>query len=190
MMRRPPPPARDADARLLARSAAGDRAAFDALVERHRHAVINLAWRCLGDPAEAEDVAQEAFVRLYRARRRYRKAARVGPLLRRIVVNLCLNERRRRHRKPAGSLSEAQDGPASGPEAQVFADELQARIVRALSRLPDNQRMAVVLSRYEGLSYREVGDLLGCTVKAVEGLLHRARLRLLEELGDWLGDET
>ena len=193
MTRRPPPPAQDADARLLARSAAGDRAAFDALVERHRRAVINLAWRYLGDRVEAEDMAQEAFVRLYRARRRYRKAASVGPLLRRIVVNLCLNERRRRERKPADSLTgagEAQEAPASGPEAQVMADELQGRIIRALGRLPGNQRMAVVLSRHEGLSYREVAALLGCSAKAVEGLLHRARLRLMEDLEDWLGDEV
>ena len=193
MSRLTPGPEQDADARLLARCADGDGTAFDELVARHRRAVINLAWRYLGDATEAEDMAQEAFVRLYRHRHRYRNATAVGPLLRQILVNLCLNERRRRRRNPAESLPPG-DPPAvasgGGPETQVMAGALEAHIRQALGRLPNNQRMAVILSRHEGLSYREIAALLECTAKAVEGLLHRARLRLMDELEDWLEDGT
>ncbi len=179
----------DIDAQLLLRSADGDTGAFDALVDRNRRRVINLIYRQVGDADEAEDLAQEAFVRLYMAQGRYRPTARFSTFLHRIVVNLCLNEARRRRRRPAAPVEEIAAEPVStghGPEELAQRAELATQVMTALQSLPDSQRMAVVLSRYGELSYRDIADAMDCSVKAVEGLLHRAGQTLARRLADYL----
>ena len=177
------------DADLMTRCAAGDEAAFDALMTRHRKRVLNLIYRHVGDAAEAEDLAQETFVRLYRARRKYRPTAAFSTFLHRIVVNLCLNELRRRRRHPTEPLDEAVGTEAaltSGPENAVAQRELARQVRAALLRLPEAQRMATVLRRDEDLSYPDIARAMGCSVSAVESLLHRARLNLRKYLRDYL----
>jgi len=168
----------------MLRSAAGDRAAFDDLVTRHRERVIALARRYLAAHDDAEDVAQEAFLRLYRGRERYRADAKFSTFLYPIVVNLCIEQSRKRKRRPAAEAAgEEPSGPRSmEPERVALQRDLTARVKGALQRLPENQRIAVLLCRYEGRSYREIAEVLGCTEKAVEAMLYRARQTLSAEL--------
>jgi RNA polymerase sigma-70 factor, ECF subfamily len=178
----------DPDAELLVRSASGDRQAFDELVTRNRQEVLNLIYRYVADRTEAEDLAQEAFVRLYQARRRYRPTARFRTFLHRLVVNLCLNEARRRRRRPTQPLADlelAPASPAAGPDQSLQQAELSRQVAAALQQLPESQRMAVILSRFEELSYAEIAETMDLSVKAIEALLYRAKQGLLRELGDY-----
>jgi RNA polymerase sigma-70 factor (ECF subfamily) len=185
----------DADAELMLRVRRGDRAAFRELVERHQRAVIQTIHRAIGDAWEAEDLAQRVFVQVWRSASRYEPTAKFTTWLFTIVHNTILNERRRRARRAAESLDAlsrpdeegelgAQFSDAESPDpARAAAErELQARIGVAIRQLPDNQRTAVVLCRFEGLSYEEIADVLHCSVPAVKSLLHRARETLKEQL--------
>jgi RNA polymerase sigma-70 factor (ECF subfamily) len=179
---------RDIDTRLMIAFARGDDSAFEKLVHRNARRMAALAARYLGDPAEAEDVVQEAFIRVYRARRRYRPKARFTTWLYRIVANEALNRRRSRPMPTLSALA-PEDGPglepaddSPGPPAQLEILDERATILDALSKLPDAQRMAVVLNIYQGLSYREVGEVMGLKMGAVKSLLFRARANL----GKWL----
>jgi RNA polymerase sigma-70 factor (ECF subfamily) len=179
----------DPDADLLLRSASGDRQAFDELVIRNRQGVLNLIYRYVADPVEAEDLAQETFVRLYQARRRYRPTAKFSTFLHRLVVNLCLNEARRRRRCPTETLVDMEQAPtpaAGGPEHSMQQAELSRQVAAALQHLPETQRMAVILSRFEGLSYAEIAATMDLSVKAIEALLYRAKQGLVRELGDYV----
>lgn len=177
----------DVDADLMARFAAGDDGAFETLLTRRRQWVLNLVYRFVGDREEAEDLAQEAFVRLYRARRRYRPTARFSTFLYRLVTNLCLNETRRRQRRPTVVLEAADEVAADdSPAKTATRRELAAQVQTALRRLPDNQRLAMVLFRFEGLSQREVAEAMECSVGAVEALLHRAGRNLRRDLQEYV----
>lgn len=184
----------DSDAELMARVKRGDRAAFRVLVERHQRTVINVIYRSIGDAWEAEDLAQRVFVQVYRAAGRYEPTAKFTTWLFTIVHHLVLNEYRRRSRRTMESLEamaqpEAEvpvvavaDERASNPAEVAALRELQRRISEAVERLPAQQRTAVILCRYEGQSYEEIGRVLRCSVSAVKSLLHRARRTLKEEL--------
>jgi RNA polymerase sigma-70 factor, ECF subfamily len=185
-------PEADADAELMLRFREGDEAAFVRLVESHRKRVLNLAYRFLGDRAEAEDIAQEVFVRVYQARDRYRPDARFSTWLHQIAVNLCLNEARRRRRRPLWPWSGSDDeglaipDPADSPEDELETQALGEAVRRALAALPEKQRMAVILHRYEGLSYEAIAQVLGCSVGAVDGLLSRAKGTLRGSLAPYI----
>ncbi len=183
-------PAADADSLLLLRSASGDLGAFDALVERNRGWILNLVYRYVGDAHEAEDIAQEVFVRLFLARNKYVSEAPFRSFVYKTAVNLCLNEVRRRRRRPADVGMETIPEPASvlgDPQSETARGELAEQVLQALQQLPDAQRMAVVLSRYNELSYREIAEAMDCSVKAVEALLHRAKRSLARQLGEYVG---
>ncbi|MCI0342298.1 MAG: sigma-70 family RNA polymerase sigma factor [Planctomycetales bacterium] len=186
---RPPDP----DAELMLRFQGGDEGAFTALVERHQQTVLSLAARFVGPGADAEDLAQEILIRVYRARNQWRPEAKFTTWLYRVAANLCLNWIRDRSRKPAVSLDagiaghddpppEPPDRRAEGPEAGAVASERAAIVRRAVEALPANQRMAVLLFRYEGLSYVEVADALGISLQAVKSLLNRAKENLKDAL--------
>jgi RNA polymerase sigma-70 factor (ECF subfamily) len=185
----------DSDVDLMLRVKRGDKEAFRVLVERHQRSVINTIYRAISDSYESEDLAQRVFVQVYRASKRYNPTAKFTTWLFTIVHNTILNEYRRRSRHAAESL-EALTQP-SGPDevGMSFADttapdpgdevavrELKARIRVAVEKLPTQQRMAVILCRYEGQSYEEIAKVLKCSVAAVKSLLHRARVALKEEL--------
>lgn len=168
------------DALLMERVARGDREAFAEVIRRHQALALAIACRFLGNRSEAEDAAQEVFLRLWRAAPRYRAAAPLPAYLRTLTVNYCLDVKR----SPA--LYHLPDGaePPGGPDPHVelAASERKAAVARAIRSLPTSQRMAVVLFHLEGLSVREVAQLLDTSPKATESLLSRARTALREKL--------
>jgi len=187
----------DADVELMLAVQRGDRAAFRALFEKHLAAVVGFATHFVGSRARAEELAQDAFLQVYRTRERYVPRARFKTWLYRIVANFCLSELRRpdtRARVDPFARPDP-DGPGrrapmrSEPtvhsaEADYLDREALARLQRVLAGLPAPQRAAVLLARAEGLSYEEVAVALGTSVGAVKSLIHRATLTLRRELGE------
>lgn len=170
------------DADLLARSARGDRRAFDQIVTRYAPVALRIAGRMAADRQSAEDIAQEAMVRVWRRAGEFdARRARFSTWLYRIVVNLCIDSSRTP--QPA-SLPEGLDpvDPAASAAEAMEVDQQRAALMRAIDELPSRQRAALVLVYDEGLSGAEAARVLGVSAKAVERLLARARARLRELL--------
>ena len=177
---------------LIARAQGGDLAAFDQLVLRHQQTVFAVAVRMLGDPDEAQDVAQDAFVRAFRAITTFRREAKLSTWLVSITMNLCRNRRRwwaRRRRVIVASLDdpvETEEGtierevadPAPSPAADAERREQGARLSAALQLLSDAERSIIVLRDLQGCSYGEIAEMLHCRVGTVKSRLSRARLQL------------
>jgi len=188
----------DPDAALMLRVKQGDAAAFTQLVDKYKQPVMNLAYRTLRDVTEAEDLAQNVFVQVYKSAGRYQPAAKFSTWLFTIARNLCLNEIRRRSRHPAESLdqthAEADDQPlyqvedkrVAAPPEQLLHGELEQKITDALAELPENQRTALLLCRQEELSYEEIAEVLGCSLSATKSLIHRGRETLKSKLKPYL----
>ena len=187
---------REIDFALMRRVAEGDHDAFRELVERHQNAVIGTVAKMLGNASEAEDIAQQAFLRVWKNARRYRPDAKFTTYLFTITRNLVFNETRRKNRKKEVSSDEREENsnqlveanPDRQPDAEVLHAELQAAVDDAIASLPESQRMAVVLRRYEQLSYDEIGEVLNLSVSAVKSLLFRARSNLRDALAGYLDD--
>jgi len=188
----------DADAALMLRVKQGDSDAFAQLVNKYKQPVINLAHRTLRDPIEAEDIAQNVFVQVYKSAERYKVSAKFSTWLFTIARNLCLNEIRRRSRHPAESmdaphpehedqpLHQFEDKKTFTPPESLLHGELKAKIEEALAELPENQRTAILLCRQEELSYEEIAEVLGCSLSATKSLIHRGRETLKEKLKPYL----
>lgn len=178
-------PAEERDERLAARAAGGDRSAFDFLVTRHRGAVYRLCWSATGNHADADDAAQETFLRVYRALPSYDPERPFLPWLRRIAWNCGLSVRRdRRAGVPAVSgepLPEPAD-PAAGPEAEAAENEEKRRVADAMAELPAELRTVLVMRAVEGLSYAEIAEAAGIPGGTVMSRLSRARKRLMAAL--------
>ena len=193
----------DPDAVLMLRVKRGDRVAFAELVEKYKQPVMNLVYRTLRDEAEAEDLAQNVFLQVYKSAKRYESRAKFSTWLFTIARNLCLNELRRRSRHPAESLEETRGEHEDRPQRQyedkkiflptetLLHGELAQKIEEALAELPENQRTAILLCRQEDLSYEEIAKVLGCSLSATKSLIHRGREVLKQKLkpylrtGDW-----
>ncbi len=193
----------DPDAALMLRVKRGDRVAFATLVEKYKQPLMNFIFRTLRDETEAEDLAQNVFLQVYKSRARYQRTAKFSTWLFTIARNLCLNEIRRRSRHPAESLeethSENEDMPSRQyedkkvflPTENVLHGELARKIEEALDELPENQRTAILLCRQDELSYEEIAEVLDCSLSATKSLIHRGRETLKEKLkpylktGDW-----
>jgi RNA polymerase sigma-70 factor (ECF subfamily) len=169
-------------------------AAFEQLVERHQALVAGTVGRMLGNNADVEDIAQQVFIRVWKSAKRYEPRAKFTTWLLKITRNLVFNELRRRKRhattplQPDAESEEMQlpDRGAQTPDASLLEGELQRSIDAAIGGLPESQRMAVVLRRYEELSYDEIANVLGQSVPAVKSLLFRARTELRERLKTYL----
>ncbi|MGA3268272.1 MAG: sigma-70 family RNA polymerase sigma factor [Verrucomicrobiota bacterium] len=188
----------DPDAALMLRVKRGDRDAFAELVEKYKQPVMNFVYRALRDEAEAEDVAQNVFLQVYKSARRYQRTAKFSTWLFTIARNLCLNELRRRSRHPAESIEEThaehedlprqqyEDKSQLAPAEEALQSELAQKIQEALAGLPENQRTALLLCRHEELSYEEIAEVLDCSLSATKSLIHRARETLKEKLKPYL----
>lgn len=188
----------DPDAALMLKVRDGDRSAFETLVEKYKQPVINLVARTVGDPTEAEDIAQHVFVQVYKSAHRYQVTAKFSTWLFTIARNLSLNELRRRSRHPASSLDEtfagddehpirqAPDTRTFGPTDQLLQGELEAKVEEAIAALPEKQRTALLMCRHEEFSYEEIARVVGCSLSATKSLIHRARETLKERLKPYL----
>jgi RNA polymerase sigma-70 factor, ECF subfamily len=182
------------DIRLMGLAAAGDESAFEQLVERHQRLVIGTVGRMLGSGSDAEDIAQQVFVRVWKNAKRYEPRAKFTTWLLKITRNLVFNELRRRSRHPQVPLqgeSEEEERPlkdeqAVAPDTSLLERELQQAVDAAIANLPETQRMAVILRRYEELSYEEIAEALDQSVSAVKSLLFRARTELRQSLQRYL----
>jgi len=199
MSRNEPSPAgsSDEDAKdvaLMQLAGAGDAVAFEELVERHQRLVVGTVARMLGSNSEVEDIAQQVFVRVWRNAKRYVPRAKFTTWLLKITRNLVFNELRRRARHaqvPLQVEAEEEERPikderATAPDASLLEQELQDAIESAIAELPETQRMAVVLRRYDDLSYEQIADVLDQSVPAVKSLLFRARTELRTRLSRYL----
>jgi RNA polymerase sigma-70 factor (ECF subfamily) len=195
----------DPDAELMLRVKRGDTDAFTELVEKYKQPVMNLIYRILRDATEAEDLAQNVFVQVFKSAHRYEVSAKFSTWLFTIARNLCLNEIRRRTRHPADSLEatfgDNDDQPArqfedfkafSAPDS-VLQGELEEKVEQAMAELPENQRTALLLCRQDEMSYEEIAKVVGCSLSATKSLIHRGRETLKQKLkpylrtGDWRG---
>lgn len=182
------------DHALMERIGAGDHAAFRTLVERHQNIVIGTVAKMLGNSSDAEDIAQQVFLRIWRNAKRYRPDAKFTTYLFTITRNLVFNETRRRGRKKTVSADEQEenshhlikDSPDRQPDAEMLQAELRHAVDAAITSLPEAQRMALVLRSHDQLPYEEIAEVLGLSLPAVKSLLFRARAGLRETLGGYL----
>lgn len=176
----------------------GDLDALRDLIETHQHRVIGTVAKMLGDDSDAEDISQQVFIRLWKSAGRYEPTAKFTTWLFKITRNLVFNELRRRKRHPAQSLDRAidpdepertlqtADHTVKAPDTAMLDAEMQTAIQRAIDELPETQRMAIVLRRYDDISYEEIGEILDLSVPAVKSVLFRARTELREKLKQYL----
>jgi RNA polymerase sigma-70 factor, ECF subfamily len=184
------------DVALMVLIGQGDHAAFAELVERHQHAVVGTVAKMLGNASEAEDISQQVFLRVWRHAKRYRPDAKFTTYLFTITRNLVFNESRRRSRKKEVSADEREENshtlipanPDRQPDAELLQEELRRAVDAAIATLPEAQRLAVVLRRYEQMPYEEIAKVLEITVSAVKSLLFRARTTLRESLKSYLAE--
>jgi len=186
----------DRDVGLMLRVKEGDNEAFELLVELHQSAVIGTVAKMLGGASEAEDIAQQVFIRIWKSAKRYQPQAKFTTWMFTITRNLVFNETRRRKRKPTVSVEEreeeshqqVEDVHSTTPDQDVLHSELERAVDDAIQALPDKQRLAVVLRRYEEMPYDEIGRVLSMSVPAVKSLLFRARTQLKESLEKYLAE--
>jgi len=177
----------------------GSEAAFDLIVEAYSGQVYALFTRFLGNVPEREDLVQEVFLRVIRARQRYRATARFSTWLYRIAFNLAVNRTQRR--RPTTTLPEGPegaDGDALGqfgdervpdPSERLEQEDVVGAVRRAIAELPESQRMALILARYEELPFAEIAAVLDSSEKAIKSLVHRARENLRAKLAPFLQEE-
>lgn len=182
------------DVRLMRLVSQGDTSAFEKLIERHQSLVAGTVARMLGGNSDVEDIAQQVFIRVWKSARRYVPRAKFTTWLLKITRNLVFNELRRSKRHahvplqtdPGAEEFPLKDEKNPPPDASLLETELQQAIDDAITQLPESQRMALILRRYEQLSYEEISEVLDLSVPAVKSVLFRARTELRARLSRYL----
>jgi RNA polymerase sigma-70 factor, ECF subfamily len=177
----------DEDAALMLEVARGDRKAFATLFDRHQAGVVRFCWRFVGTQAQAEELAQDIFIKLFRSAKSYQPSAKFKTFLYRVATNHCLNAMR----VPAAKLEVTVDtteralepaGSATTPGESLEGKELEAVVGKALSAMSERERAAFCMCRFEGLAYKEIAVALSATEAAVKSLIHRATLTVAKHL--------
>jgi RNA polymerase sigma-70 factor, ECF subfamily len=173
------------DAQLVQRVQRGDRRAFDLLVVKYQHKVLKLVGRLISNPAEAEDVAQEAFIKAYRALKSFRGDSAFYTWLYRIAINTAKNALVSQGRRPVDFSLDTQDSTqhelqarlkeSDTPEGMLLTDEIRLTVQQAMQELPEDLRTAITLRELEGLSYEEIAQAMDCPVGTVRSRIFRAR---------------
>ena len=180
------------DEELVARSIHGDRESFDRLVLRWERSIFALAYRVLGREEDARDICQETFLRAFRGLQAFKGQAKFSSWLYRIALNLCRDAMRRERRTPLAAVPEGADPaeliaqqPSPGPsvEDQVARAELAHQVARAMRRLPEDQRTAILLKEYHGLTFQEIADVMGCPLSTAKTRLYNGLSVLRRDLG-------
>lgn len=172
---------KNSDEALVQAAKAGDLAAFDELIRRHSTALYAFIYRMVGDPADAEELTQEAWVKAWRALSGFKGKSEFKTWLFKIGMNLAFNLKKRR--KPAAELSEILPAANGVEPVVVFEQKRREQVIQAaLAQLPPDQRTALVLNIYQGMSYREIAQVMGRSVRAVDALLFRAKTNLRQIL--------
>jgi RNA polymerase sigma-70 factor (ECF subfamily) len=172
----------DPDADLIGAVASGDEDAFETLVRKYERRVLNIAYRYLVNTPAAEDAAQEIFLKVWRNAKRFKGKSSFSTWLYRVVVNHCLNYKVKRKTRETVSLNEAVTNRSPGSDEE-YARAKTVQVVReAVTDLPGKQRMALVLSKFEGRSYKEIAEIMGVSLSSVESLIFRAKQNLKEKL--------
>lgn len=190
--------AADADVAAMRRLRDGDDLALNELMNRWQQPLVRFLYRYTVSEADALDLAQDTFVRVYEHRAKYDARGRFSTWLYTIATNLCRNHARWKSRHPtvsmetevaadsASTLGEQLHDPSATPAQATQTDELAGAVRDAIQALPDDQRTATLLYEYEDAAYADIATVLGCSVKAVENKLYRARQSLREKLSRWL----
>jgi RNA polymerase sigma-70 factor (ECF subfamily) len=173
----------DADEALVSQSKEGDPAAFESLIRKHQRMIFSLTYRMTGSFADAEDLAQETFIRAYRQISGYRAASKFSTWLYRIAINVCLNWRQRETLRVSVHTSWEETNGAQAAEGEPAAD-LGGEVQAALLKLPGKQRAAIMLTVYDGLNHAEAAEVLGCSETTVSWRVFVAR----RKLKGWLKD--
>lgn len=176
---------RETDQRLVERAQQGDTRAFDLLVKKYQHKILGLIGRYVHDQAEVQDVAQEAFIKAYRALGKFRAESAFYTWMYRIAINTAKNHLVSRGRRPPGSdldIVDAEILDHSGrladiesPEAAIARDQLEAAVFEAIEQLPEDLRTAITLREFDGLSYEDIAQVMDCPVGTVRSRIFRAR---------------
>jgi len=178
---------------LIAKIGGGDHAAFKVLFETYKSTIFNVCFRMLGNRQEAEDITQDVFFQVYRSASRFRSESKLSFWLYRIAMNLCLNYQKKKRRARWFSLDvlfessqentkDTPGSPDNRPDVLLEKSEKERMVQQAINSLPKQQRVAVILHRYEGLSYQEIAEVMACSVSSVESRLHRAKVSLAKKL--------
>jgi RNA polymerase sigma-70 factor (ECF subfamily) len=187
------------DEELVARATAGDLDSFNQLVTRWERPIYALAYRTLGREEDARDVVQEAFLRAYRGLRGFKGQAKFSSWLYRITLNLCRDWIRRERRAPVVQVPEGTDpvdladqraSPAESVEDLVARREMSRAVARAMADLPEEQRLAILLKEYHGLTFQEIADMLNCPLSTVKTRLYQGLTMLRRRLERQQADEA
>ncbi len=176
------------DSQLVEHLQRGEDATFDELMARYKRPVVNFCYRLLGDANDADDVAQEVFVRVYQRIGEYRPRAEFSTWLFALARNACIDRLRYRQRHPTVPLDTAPEPFTVARDAETR--ELGEHIAAAIAALPEDQRTAIVLAEYHGLSYTEIAGVMKCSEKSVESRLYRAKQFLRQKLRGFLEAAT
>jgi RNA polymerase sigma-70 factor (ECF subfamily) len=172
----------DPDAELVAAVAAGDAPSFEQLVKKYERPVLNTIYRYVGDRAAAEDVAQEVFLKVWRRLSTFKRRSTFSTWLYRLVANQCINFRDRRARRRAEPLRDSVPDGRAGLHERLERETTSRLVREAVKELPGKQRLALILSKFEGRSYREVAEIIGVSLSSAESLIFRAKQNLKKKL--------
>lgn len=185
----------DTDIDLMLRVKNGDDGAFSQLIKRYYNKILNYVYKYTNNRESSEDLTQEIFMRVYKSANNYEPEAKFSTWLYKIATNLCLTEVTSKSRKKSASLDEIQENIGSLEDIKSidqldvrYRVEIKSIIHNTMEELSDNEKSALILCKYEQLSYDEVAEMLDCTIGAVKTYVYRGRMKLIDKLKPLLGD--